>query len=44
MIFFDPALHVDVAIDVAVLLAPLRTTWNRRLTTPKFCASCGGSS
>jgi hypothetical protein len=44
MIFFDPTPHVDVAIDVAVLLTPVPTTWNRQLTTPKFCASFGGSS
>lgn len=44
MIFFDLARPVDIAIDVAVLLAPLITTWNRQLTTPKFFASYGGSS
>ena len=44
MISFDLTHHVDVAIDVAVLLVAVRTTWNRQLTTPKFCASFGGSS
>lgn len=44
MISFDHPHRVDVAIDVAVLLTSVRTTWNRQLTTPKFCGSYGGSS
>jgi hypothetical protein len=35
---------VDVVIDVAVLLAPVLAADDRQLTTPKFCASFGGSS
>lgn len=44
MISFDLTDHVDIDIDVAVFLTPVRTTWNRQLTTPKFFASFGGSS
>jgi len=35
---------VDIDVDIAVLLAPPFTTGNEQLTTPKFCASYGGSS
>lgn len=44
MIFFDRNRLVDIDVDIAVLLTPILTTWNQRLTTPKFCASFGGSS
>lgn len=44
MISVDLTHHVDVAIDIAVLLAPILTADDRQLTTPKFCASFGGSS
>lgn len=44
MISLDLARRVDIAVDIAVLLAPVPTTWTRQLTTPKFCASFGGSS
>jgi hypothetical protein len=44
MISFGCSRPVDIDVDIAVLLVPVPTTWNRQLTTPKFCASYGGSS